>query len=156
MAKQTQKPTSAEATADVKIIKGLEDTVKDLTEKLAQETAKRETLEAELVKEVELKTVAEALLEDTKTELEKLQEAFDLALESPATTKNLEVVKEEVVEEKRPVYTLKDKRKFKFKKTAPKHLKVLDVVYSQEELMKNKEAMEFLIYGNSFFVEQEN
>jgi hypothetical protein len=36
----------------------------------------------------------------------------------------------------------------------PKTLKVLDTVYSQEELLQNKDAMEFLIVGNSCFVKR--
>ncbi|PQB08015.1 hypothetical protein BST83_13275 [Polaribacter filamentus] len=36
----------------------------------------------------------------------------------------------------------------------PKTLKVLDDVYTQEELLQNKDAMEFLIVGNSCFIKR--
>jgi hypothetical protein len=36
----------------------------------------------------------------------------------------------------------------------PKTLKVLDDVYTQKELLQNKEAMEFLIIGNSCFIKR--
>ena len=59
---------------------------------------------------------------------------------------------EEVAEPKG--YKTEDGRIFGLSKRTPKTLKVLNNVYTQEELLQNKEAMEFLIYGDSSFVEQ--
>lgn len=51
-------------------------------------------------------------------------------------------------------FTLEDGRVFGLSKRTPKTLKVLDGVYTQEELLQNKDAMEFLIFGGSSFVTQ--
>ncbi|MFA5296594.1 MAG: hypothetical protein WC389_00120 [Lutibacter sp.] len=95
----------------------------------------------------------EAVLESRKLAEEALEKLMSASV--PTETNEIDVEAEEI-EEARPEHTLTDGRKFSFTKKAPKHLKVLGVVHSQAELVKNKEAMEFLIYGNSFFVEQIN
>ncbi len=70
-----------------------------------------------------------------------------------------EVEKPEIVEKKKerklPTFTYKDKE-YTFSKSVPDTLKVLGTVYSLSELVENKEALEFLIVGNSCFVELKN
>ncbi len=163
MAKQPVK-TSATTVADVSP-EQFQARVLELEGLLADEKTAKEELEKafnELQNEFIEVSGAKASLETNvitlKVELEAVKEALETLKSAPATTEvnDLEVEIEVEVEEELPVHTLTDGRKFSFIKTAPKHLKVLDVIHSQAELVKNKEAMEFLIYGNSFFVEQIN
>jgi len=166
MAKQPLK-TSATTVADVSLDQ-LQATVLKLEGLLAEEkTAKEDIAKAfdELQNEFVEVSGAKGSLETNvitlKVELEAAIEAKKLAEEAleklTAALGSTEANEIEVeVEEELPVHTLTDGRKFSFTKKAPKHLKVLGVVHSQAELVKNKEAMEFLIYGNSFFVEQIN
>ncbi len=154
MAKQEKKETPATTVADVSI-KLLEDKVQELTTLLNEEASKNEVLQADILKAQQEKATAETLIAAKDEEIKVLKNYLDTALQSDEEkAKTIEVEVEEVDE--RPIYTISEKGKFRFKKTAPKNLKVLGVAYSQAELIKNKEAMEFLIYGNSFFVEQVN
>lgn len=169
MAKQPVK-TSATTVADVSL-EQLQARVLELEGLLAVEkTAKEDIGKAydELQNEFVEVSGAKASLETNvitlNAELEAALEGKKLAEDELETLKSASVstetneieVEAEEIEEELPVHTLTDGRKFSFKKEAPKHLKVLGVVHSQAELVKNKEAMEFLIYGNSFFVEQIN
>lgn len=51
-------------------------------------------------------------------------------------------------------YKTEDGKIYGLSDLTPKTLKVLDTVYTQEELLQNKEAMEFLIVGRSCFVKR--
>lgn len=61
-----------------------------------------------------------------------------------------------IIEDKAAVeidgYKTEDGKIYGLSNLTPKTLKVLDTVYTQEELLQNKEAMEFLIVGRSCFV----
>jgi uncharacterized protein YpuA (DUF1002 family) len=53
-----------------------------------------------------------------------------------------------------PGYTTEDGKIYGLSERTPKTLRVLDTTYTQEELLQNAEAMEFLIVGRSCFVKR--
>jgi hypothetical protein len=49
-------------------------------------------------------------------------------------------------------FVTKEGKKYAFTKDTPATLRVLDQTFTQEELLENKDAMEWLIYGKSCFI----
>ena len=80
-------------------------------------------------------------------EVEKLVEAKETELAEKEAAK---------AKEQSKGYKTEDGKVYGFKPNTPKTLRVEDVTYTLEELVKNKEAMEFLIYGGSCFIKRLN
>lgn len=65
-----------------------------------------------------------------------------------------EAAAEELKNDKRPVFTAPDKRKFRFVKTAPETLNIDGTTKKLKDIISSKEAMLELIEGNSNLIEQ--
>lgn len=90
-------------------------------------------------------------VEATGTEQEKAKALAEAAAEAElAKTLASKAGEEEIPNS----YTTENGRVYVLSPRTPKTLAVLEDVYTQEELLKNKEAMEFLILGDSGFVKR--
>lgn len=124
------------------------------------------------INDEQVDTNTNAILFDTETVKETIEKAIELGIKTKGVSfeevvsaivikeGEIEAIKEQkVAEEKAAEKALKDAFKYNGKfyglsDRCPKTLKVLDVVYKQKELLKNKDAMEFLIVGNSVFIKR--
>ena len=81
-------------------------------------------------------------------------------LEEAIASKEAEAIEIKEAEEVKstrtlPIFEYKDE-KFTFSQRTPDSLRVNGTVYKLAELVKNKEAVKFLVVGNSCFVEPKN
>lgn len=158
MSKKTEN-SSVEKTADElkQEVQNLTATVAELTNSNETLVSENETLSAENVK---LTTDNEQLKENNAELVSKHEtlvsenETLKLAVKEDAPQVLEET--EEAYKANRPTITLDDGREFAFKFGTPKTLRVDENSKKLEDLIKDKDTMEDLIYGNSFFVEQVN
>lgn len=133
-----------------------------LEEAIAKKEAELQA-EQDAIERAKLNTVAEYFGIEVPTEinLEALKALIAEAIKPIEKEVKIEKIiykdlSEKPTEKKKerelPTYEYKGK-KYTFKKTTPNSLRVLGTVYSLEELVKNNDAMKFLIVGNSFFIE---
>ncbi|EKF56223.1 hypothetical protein I215_01833 [Galbibacter marinus] len=93
-----------------------------------------------------------AIVTDKKSELE--------VIVAVVNSKNKELDKAALLEEEkndqRPVFTDNRGLQFRFKKSAPKTLNIDGKATKVEDIIKDKEVMSELIYGNSNYLEQKH
>ena len=146
MAKQTNKKsvasTKIEAT-DNKVVEGTTPKENDNSKEVGFDANEiKETIERAIELSIETKGLS---LEDVAGAIVAKEVEIEEAKEQ-------QKVKEKEAEEALKNAFEFDGKFYGLSKRCPETLKVLDTVYTQEELVKNKEAMEFLIVGNSCFI----
>ena len=150
MAKQTNKKSVASTNIEATDNKAVEGTTPK-----ENDNSKEVGFDANEIKET-IERAIELSIETKGLSLEEVADAIVAKEEAIEEAKEQQIAKEKEAEE-----ALKNSLKNAFEfdgkfyglsKRCPKTLRVLDTVYTQEELVKNKEAMQFLIVGNSCFI----